>query len=91
VRELENKVKRAVVLAEGTRISAEDMGFDEKSEDLSLDLRLAREQTERQVIQRALEIYDNNVTHAAEAMGISRPSLYKLVKKLDMSEPGSNE
>jgi transcriptional regulator with PAS, ATPase and Fis domain len=43
---------------------------------------------EREVIQRALSIYNNNVTHAAEAMGISRPSLYQLVKKLDLPEPG---
>ena len=88
VRELENKVKRAVVLAEGNRISAEDLGLDESSEIQSLNLRVARENTERQIIQRALDIHDNNVTHASAAMGISRPSLYKLVKKLAMPEPG---
>jgi len=88
VRELENKVKRAVVLADGNRISLADLGLNESSEVQSLNLREARENTERQIIQRALEIYDNNVTHASEAMGISRPSLYKLVKKLDMPEPG---
>ncbi|MCK4710900.1 MAG: sigma 54-interacting transcriptional regulator, partial [Gammaproteobacteria bacterium] len=88
VRELENKVKRAVVLAEGNRITAEDLGLDENSNIQSLNLREARENTERHIIQRALDIHDNNVTHASEAMGISRPSLYKLVKKLAMPEPG---
>lgn len=88
VRELENKIKRAVVLAEGNRISSEDLGFAEETKTLSLNLREARNNTERQIIQRALEIHDNNVTHASEAMGISRPSLYKLVKKLGMPEPG---
>jgi two-component system NtrC family response regulator len=89
VRELENRIKRAVVLAEGNRIMASDMGFTEDETNLqSLNLRDAREQVERQVIQRALSIYNNNVTHAAEAMGISRPSLYSLIKKLDMPEPG---
>jgi len=88
VRELENRIKRAVVLAEGSRITEQDLGFDAGSKTQSLDLRLAREQTERQIIQRALEVHDNNVTHAADAMGISRPSLYKLVKKLEMPEPG---
>ncbi|MDH5611244.1 MAG: PEP-CTERM-box response regulator transcription factor [Gammaproteobacteria bacterium] len=88
VRELENKIKRAVVLAEGKRISSEDLGFVERIKPLSLDLREAREDAERQVIQRALEIHGNNVTHASESMGISRPSLYKLVKKLGMPEPG---
>ena len=91
VRELENRVKRAVVLAEGNRITASDMGFDEGSAEMdSLDLREARERVEREVIQRALSIYDNNVTHAAEAMGISRPSLYQLVKKLGLPDPGKS-
>ncbi|MCK5394837.1 MAG: PEP-CTERM-box response regulator transcription factor [Gammaproteobacteria bacterium] len=89
VRELENRVKRAVVLAEGNQIMATDLGFtEEEASQKSLSLREAREQAERQVIERALSIYNNNVTHAAEALGISRPSLYSLIKKLDMPEPG---
>ena len=88
VRELENKVKRAVVLAEGKQIAAEDLGFVEAAELQSLNLRQARERAERQVIKRALAIHDNNVTHAAGALGVSRPSLYALVKKLGMAEPG---
>ena len=89
VRELENRIKRAVVLAEGKQILATDLGFVENEDHvLSLNLREARERTEREVIQRALSIYNNNVTHAAEALGISRPSLYSLIKKLDMPEPG---
>jgi two-component system, NtrC family, response regulator len=90
VRELENKVKRAVVLAEGKRISVEDLGFSENSELQSLNLRKAREQLERQMIERALAVHGNNVTRAAEALGVSRPSLYALVKKLDMAEPGKS-
>jgi two-component system NtrC family response regulator len=88
VRELENRIKRAVVLAEGNRITVDDLGFAEARVLDSLDLREARENTERQIIQRALAVHDNNVTHASEAMGISRPSLYKLVKKLGLPEPG---
>jgi two-component system, NtrC family, response regulator len=89
VRELENRIKRAVVLAEGKQIAVSDLGFDEVgggSE--SLNLREAREGAERQVVQRALSVCSNNVTHAAEALGISRPSLYSLIKKLDMPDPG---
>ena len=55
----------------------------------SLDLREARERVERLYIQRALAVYDNNVSRAAEALGISRPSLYALVKKLGMTELGN--
>jgi two-component system NtrC family response regulator len=90
VRELENRIKRAVVLAEGSRISITDLGFDDPGESNgSLSLRHAREQAEREVIQRALAVHNNNVTQAAAALGISRPSLYQLVKKLDMPELGS--
>ena len=89
VRELENRVNRAVVLADGNRILATDLGFAEDENHVQqLNLREAREQVEREVIQRALSISNNNVTHAAEALGISRPSLYSLVKKLGMPEPG---
>lgn len=89
VRELENRIKRSVVLAEGRQILATDLGFAEDKEHLQLlNLRDARERVEREVIQRALSINNNNVTHAADALGISRPSLYGLIKKLDMPEPG---
>ena len=89
VRELENRVKRAVVLADGKKISVTDLGFDDNVENMeTLDLRTAREKVEREMIQRALSIHQNNVTHAAAALGISRPSLYKLVKKLEMNEVG---
>lgn len=90
VRELENRVKRAVVLTEDSRISITDLGLDDPGElTASLSLRHAREQAEREVIQRALAVHDNNITQAAAALGISRPSLYQLVKKLDMPELGS--
>jgi two-component system NtrC family response regulator len=90
VRELKNKVKRAVVLAEGNRVTPADLGFVENTEKQSLSLREAREEAEREIIQRTLAIHDNNVSHAATALGISRPSLYSLVKKLGMPEPGKH-
>jgi len=89
VRELENRVKRAVVLADGKNISAEDLGFSvAESDSQSLNLRLAKEQLERKYILRALAIHNNNVTHAADALDVSRPSLYKLIKKLDIPDSG---
>ena len=87
VRELENRIKRAAVLAEGKRITAADLNFTEVTEVESLNLKEARERVEREYIIKALTIHNNNVTHAAEALDISRPSLYKLIKKLDIPEP----
>jgi two-component system NtrC family response regulator len=92
VRELENKIKRAVILAEGKRISAADLGFENRQgEALSLDLRLAREAAEREVIKRALAIHNHNMSHTAAALGVSRPSLYNLMKKLGMDGVDSND
>lgn len=88
VRELENKIKRAVVLAEGNRIEAGDLDLNDTLETRVLDLRLAREQAERQVIQQALDISNNNISNAAETLGVSRPSLYNLMKKLGITESG---
>jgi len=90
VRELENRVKRAVILAEGKQITAQDLGFEAGSESLSLDLRAARETAERSVIQRALLANKNNMSHAAKALGVSRPSLYNLMNKLGMSGSGTD-
>ena len=88
VRELENKIKRAVVLAEGNRVEAKDLALDGESEAITLDLRLAREKVEKQVILRALDIHNHNISNAAETLGVSRPSLYSLMKKLGMKDSG---
>jgi two-component system NtrC family response regulator len=88
VRELENRIKRAVVLGDGSQITSGDLGFNNQSIAPSLDLRAAREAAERQVIQQALTIHNNNMSHASEALGVSRPSLYNLMKKLGMNVTG---
>jgi two-component system NtrC family response regulator len=85
VREIENRVKRSVVMAEGKTVSAADLGLQDSGPMLSLNLREAREDAERRVIQRALAINNNNMSQTAGALGVSRPSLYSLMKKLGMS------
>ena len=82
VRELENKVKRAVILAEGNFIESGDLGLgDAANSSLPTDLRQIREQAERQAMQRALAIVNNNVTQAADLLNVSRPTFYDLMKK----------
>jgi two-component system NtrC family response regulator len=89
VRELENRVRRALVLAEGTHITAGDLGLDEaEATEPGLDLRAAREQAERKTVLRALAIHNHNVSRAAEELGVSRPNLYALMKKLGIQGAG---
>ncbi|GHU05563.1 PEP-CTERM-box response regulator transcription factor [Betaproteobacteria bacterium] len=83
VRELENCIKRAIVMAEGNQITLEDVGLavaaDE--ENVTLDLRQAREEAEKRVIIAALGRADGNVLRAAELLGLSRPTLYDLMHR----------
>ena len=88
VRELENRVKRAVVLADGKMISSSDLGLHDQAAALDLDLRAARENAERGVIRRALDINNFNMSRTADSLGVSRPSLYNLMKKLGIDGGG---
>ncbi|RRQ21630.1 PEP-CTERM-box response regulator transcription factor [Thiohalobacter thiocyanaticus] len=83
VRELENRVKRAVIMAEGKQISARDLelGGDNANDAQSFDLREIREQAERQAILRAMNHSGGKISQAAELLGVSRPTMYDLLKK----------
>ncbi len=85
VRELENLVKRASIMAEGTQITAADLGLDPgQAEQQPINLRQAREIAERQVISRALAQSDGSIAQAAELLGITRPTLYDLMAKIGL-------
>lgn len=89
VRELENRVKRAVIMAEHKRVTAADLELESAHpSDLMPQLKEAREAVERDLVNQALGRYDGNISRAAEALGISRPTLYELMNKLDIEKPG---
>ena len=83
IRELENKVKRAVIMSDGIHITAEDLELSVEQEDSSLPLNLkeVREVAETSAIKRALSYADNNVSNAAKLLGVTRPTLYTLFNK----------
>ena len=83
IRELENKIKRAVIMAEGPRLTPMDLELGteyDKYEGRSL--KEAREALEKELIERALRKNRGNMTKAAEDLGVSRPTLYELLDKL---------
>jgi two-component system NtrC family response regulator len=87
VRELENCLKRAVIMAEGNRISAADLGLASVDDDLQyLNLRQVREEAERRAVLRALARTNGNIVKAAEALGVSRPSLYDLMGRFGLKK-----
>jgi two-component system NtrC family response regulator len=82
VRELENRVKTAVIMAEGPLVSALDLGLaNGAAEERPLNLREVRARAERTAILQALARSDDNVSRAAELLGVSRPTLYDLMER----------
>lgn len=82
VRELENRIQRAVILAEGSRLTPEDLELDSPySRYEGQGLREAREALEKELIQRALARHQGNITRSAVELGISRPTLHELLRK----------
>ena len=89
VRELENRIKRAVIMADGTQVSLEDLELPGPNGDRDLDpfnLREVRENAESQAILRALARSDGNLSKTSDLLGITRPTLYNLIKKYGISE-----
>jgi two-component system NtrC family response regulator len=80
VREMENCIKRAVIMADGNTIVAEDLGLpDVDAEESPLNLRQVRDEAEYKAIVRALARADGNIVKASEMLGVSRPTLYDLM------------
>jgi two-component system NtrC family response regulator len=86
VRELENRVKRAVIMAENKQITAGDLelGGSAHDERASFNLREIRDQAERQAVVRALGHVGGKVSQAADLLGVSRPTMYDLLKKFNL-------
>jgi two-component system NtrC family response regulator len=85
VRELENRIKRAVIMADGKLVTAADLDIDGKATDgAALNLRAVREVADRKAIRHALARADGNISGASRLLGISRPTLYDLLKSYDL-------
>lgn len=87
IRELENCLKRAVIMADGSQITADDLGLpgtDDLGEEPLLDLRTVRDEAEKKAVIAALARSNGNVLKAAEILGISRPTLYDVMHRLGL-------
>ena len=93
VRELQNRVKRAVIMTSGARVTAKDLELERGQDAASSSaptLRQARESVERELIQQALKRNSGRITSAAAELGISRPTLYELMEKLQITKESAN-
>ena len=82
VRELENRLKGAVIMAEGSVVTASDLGLQDPGEDLEyLNLREVRQRAEAQAVRQAVAVTRGNLSKASEILGVTRPTLYDLLEK----------
>ena len=87
IRELENRVRRATIMADGSQISSADLGLKESApddSDCALDLRVIRDHADRKAIVAALGRVNGNMVRASELLGVSRPTLYDLMHRLGL-------
>lgn len=92
IRELQNKLKTAVVMADTPFITADDLGLIVKEENSqaidspSFNLREVRERAESNAIRQAYHMAEKNMTRTAEALGVTRPTLYSLIEKYHLDD-----
>ncbi|NDP38260.1 MAG: PEP-CTERM-box response regulator transcription factor [Rhodoferax sp.] len=85
IRELENCIRRATIMADGSQIGCDDLGLkgpQNDEADTSLDLRVIRDDAEKRAIVAALGRVNGNMVRAADLLGVSRPTLYDLMHRL---------
>lgn len=86
IRELENRIKRAVIMTEETHVTLNDLELEQNTDvSVPFNLKEVREAAETIAIKRALAYSDNNITNTARLLGVSRPTLYMLFDKYGIS------
>jgi two-component system NtrC family response regulator len=82
IRELENCIRRAVIMADGVQISAEDLGLPIPTTPIEpINLRKIRENAERNALIKTMARVDGNIAKASELLGVSRPTMYDLLNR----------
>ncbi|MEA3213072.1 MAG: hypothetical protein QOE70_6129 [Chthoniobacter sp.] len=92
VRELQNRVQRAVIMAEGKRLRADDLELTEGLTGMPpMTLKEARDNVERDMVTAALRRSNGKISAAAAELGISRPTFYELMDKLGIPRRAAAE
>jgi DNA-binding NtrC family response regulator len=84
VRELDHTIERAVLMAQGEWITAEDLGLRPGAENTAPIDEMSLEEVEYYLIRKALARYGGNVSQAAEALGLSRSALYRRLQRFGL-------
>ena len=86
VRELQNRIRRAVIMADGKRVTSKDLELTDTLSALPPQtLKEARENVEREMVRSALQRHRGRITPAALELGITRPTFYELMERLGVA------
>ena len=81
VRELDHATERAVLMSTSEQIAPADLGLDSEKTASSRIEDLSLEEVENLLIKKALARHSGNISHAADALGLSRSALYRRMQK----------
>ncbi len=85
VREMENRISRAIIMADGTQVTVDDLELEAAAEQtMPLNLKQVRDEVDKQTIMRAVSMVEGNLSKAAEVLGVTRPTLYNLLDKYNL-------
>lgn len=88
IREMQNRIKRSVVMAEGDYIQPQDIDLHEvMPEGVPQTLKETRDKAEISAIRKALAYHNGNISKAAQDLDVSRPTLHDLIKKHGLAIP----
>jgi two-component system NtrC family response regulator len=89
IRELENKIRQAVVMTDRAYITSQDLELqdtlaadaDQDPKPGTLSIKSAKQRLETHIVLEALALHQWNLSRAAKELGISRPTLYRILQK----------
>ena len=81
IRELQNCIEKAVILSEGSELTAKDIQLESAAKPVGTTIKAVSEAEEERLVREAMDGTDGNISAAAKMLGVSRPTLYAKLKK----------
>ena len=81
IRELQNCIEKAVILSEGSELTAKDIQLESAAKPVGTTIKAVSEAEEERLVREAMDRTDGNISAAAKMLGVSRPTLYAKLKK----------
>ena len=81
IRELQNCIEKAVILSDGSELTAKDIQLEQTAKPVGTTIKAVNEAEEERMIRQTMDRTDGNISAAAKMLGVSRPTLYAKLKK----------